>query len=134
MRMSDRKPHGQGWTNWVDELVAKAEREGAFENLPGAGKPIRDLDKPYDEDWWLRSLLEREQLGITPEPLELRKKIELLREELPKLRDERSARGALLAINALVGRVNALPPAPGIAPVAPVDVEAELKAWRRAAR
>ena len=46
----------------VDYLVKKAHSEGAFDNLPGAGKPIPDLEEPYDELWWAKKLLEREGL------------------------------------------------------------------------
>ena len=46
----------------VDYLVKKAGAEGAFERLPGAGQPIADLDEPYDELWWAKKLIEREEL------------------------------------------------------------------------
>ena len=49
-------------TTFVDHLVKKAEAEGAFENLPGEGRPIADLDEPYDELWWAKKLIEREEL------------------------------------------------------------------------
>ena len=47
---------------FVDYLMKKAEADGAFEDLPGAGKPIEDLDEPYDELWWAKKLIEREEL------------------------------------------------------------------------
>ena len=47
---------------FVDYLVKKAKDDGAFDQLPGAGKPIADLDEPYDELWWVKKLLEREDL------------------------------------------------------------------------
>ena len=47
---------------FVDYLVKKAKAEGAFENLPGEGQPIADLDQPYDELWWAKKLVEREEL------------------------------------------------------------------------
>ena len=46
----------------VDYLVKKAKADGAFENLPGTGQPIVDLDEPYDELWWAKKLIEREEL------------------------------------------------------------------------
>ena len=42
---------------FVDYLVKKATADGAFENLPGEGKPIADLDEPYDELWWAKKLI-----------------------------------------------------------------------------
>ncbi len=47
---------------FVDYLVKKAKAEGAFKNLPGEGRPIDDLDEPYDELWWAKKLIEREGL------------------------------------------------------------------------
>lgn len=32
----------------VDDHIRLAEKSGAFDNLPGAGKPLRDLDDPAD--------------------------------------------------------------------------------------
>ena len=46
----------------VDYLVKKAKANGEFDNLPGAGQPIADLDEPYDELWWAKKLVEREEL------------------------------------------------------------------------
>ncbi len=129
--MSERKPIQQGWNSWIDEQVERAQRDGAFDNLPGAGKPLKDLDRPYDEDWWLREFLEREHLSVTPEPLELRQRIGALREEAGKCPDERDARRRLVAMNALIVRLNLLPQPDAVAPIAPVDVEEEMRDWRR---
>ena len=46
---------------------------GEFDNLPGAGKPLGDLGSPYDRDWWLKKLIEREQITVLPAALQLRK-------------------------------------------------------------
>ncbi len=46
----------------VDYLFKKAAADGAFDNLPGAGQPIADLEEPYDELWWAKKLIEREDL------------------------------------------------------------------------
>lgn len=44
---------------WIDEIIIKAQEDGEFENLPGAGKPIPGAGKPDDELWWFRSWLKR---------------------------------------------------------------------------
>ncbi|KAF0245987.1 MAG: DnaJ-like domain-containing [Planctomycetota bacterium] len=129
--MSERKPFQQTWNSWIDEQVAKAQREGAFDNLPGTGKPLKNLDRPYEEDWWLREFLEREQLSVTPEPIDLRARITQLREEALKVTDEREARRRFVAMNALIARLNGIPQPDAMAPVAPVDVDEEIRAWRR---
>jgi hypothetical protein len=61
-------------TLWVDMQVRRAIDRGDFDNLPGAGKPIRGLGATHDPDWWVRSLIEREKItGVLPPALALRK-------------------------------------------------------------
>src|SRR5690606_1382132 len=53
-----------------------AIRRGDFENLPGAGKPIRDLGDRHDPNWWTRRLIEREQItAVLPPALAIRKEV-----------------------------------------------------------
>jgi hypothetical protein len=59
--MTDRKPPGVGFGTWVEHKIREAAERGAFDNLPGAGKPIPDLDKPHDELWWIKRKLHDEQ-------------------------------------------------------------------------
>ena len=47
---------------WVDVQVRQAMERGEFENLPGYGKPIEDLGTEHDPDWWVKRLVEREQM------------------------------------------------------------------------
>jgi hypothetical protein len=59
---------------WVDMQVRRAIERGDFDNLPGAGKPIRGLGTTHDPDWWAKSLIEREKItGVLPPALALRK-------------------------------------------------------------
>lgn len=44
---------------WIDEIIKKAQDDGAFDNLPGTGKPIPGAGKPDDELWWFRSWIKR---------------------------------------------------------------------------
>src|SRR3954449_892634 len=61
-------------TQWVDLQIKKAMERGEFDNLPGAGKPLGDLGSPHDRDWWLKKLIERENItGVLPPALALRK-------------------------------------------------------------
>ncbi len=39
--MTERKPPGTNWETWVDAQIRVAREQGAFDNLPGAGKPSR---------------------------------------------------------------------------------------------
>jgi len=46
--MTERKPPGVSWESWFDEQIRRAREDGAFDNLPGAGKPLPDLEGGYD--------------------------------------------------------------------------------------
>src|SRR3954469_13069043 len=63
----------QNQTRWVDLQIQQAMERGEFDNLPGAGKPLGDLGSPYDRDWWLKKLIEREKITVLPAALQLRK-------------------------------------------------------------
>ncbi len=64
----------QHQTRWVDLQITQAMERGEFDNLPGQGKPLGDLGSPYDRDWWLKKLIERENItGVLPAALQLRK-------------------------------------------------------------
>jgi hypothetical protein len=59
---------------WVDLQVQQAMARGDFDDLPGAGKPIRGLGATHDPDWWVKGLIEREKItGVLPPALALRK-------------------------------------------------------------
>jgi DnaJ homologue, subfamily C, member 28, conserved domain len=51
---AERKPPELGWERWIDRLIREATERGEFEDLPGAGEPVADLDKPFDEMWWVQ--------------------------------------------------------------------------------
>src|SRR5215218_2217953 len=64
--MTERKPPGVGFETWVERQLREAAERGAFDDLPGAGKPIPDLDKPHDELWWVKQKLRDEGLAWLP--------------------------------------------------------------------
>jgi hypothetical protein len=74
--MTERKPAGIGFGTWVERQIQEAAERGEFDNLPGAGKPIADLDKPHDELWWVKEKLRRENLSYLPPTIALRKEAE----------------------------------------------------------
>lgn len=57
----------------VERRIREAMERGEFENLPGAGEPLRGAGEPYDEMWWVRAWITRNEIensgaGSTPEP------------------------------------------------------------------
>ncbi|AXK35818.1 DUF1992 domain-containing protein [Streptomyces armeniacus] len=71
--MTERKPPGLDFESWVDRQIREAAERGDMDDLPGAGKPLPGLDKPYDELWWVKEKMEREGLSYLPPTLALRK-------------------------------------------------------------
>jgi hypothetical protein len=67
----------------VNARIQKAEEEGAFDNLPGAGKPLRKVEDPENE---MINRLVRES-GGQPEFVTLSRELERLRAELRETGD-----------------------------------------------
>jgi hypothetical protein len=122
---------------WVDGQIRRAMARGDFDNLPGAGKPIEGIGGPHDPDWWVKKLIEREQLsGLGPPAIMLRKEDAELDERLDKVHAESEVRRIVDDFNSRV--VNARMQLRGGPPVVTRtrDVDSEVEAWRerRAAR
>ncbi|MGW5361724.1 DnaJ family domain-containing protein [Actinopolymorpha pittospori] len=129
--MTERKPPGLGFESWVDKQIREATERGDFDNLPGAGKPIADLDRPYDEVW-VTNHLRREGLSsedLLPTPLRLRKEVERFPETAAKLRTEVAVRDAAEELNTRIMAWLRAPFGPPI-PVRPVKVEEAVERWR----
>ena len=47
----------------ADNRIRQAMEEGQFDDLPGLGKPIPDIDEPYDPMWWVKQWMRREKMG-----------------------------------------------------------------------
>jgi len=54
----------------ADRRIAAARKAGLFDNLPGAGKPIADIDRQRPEGWWATRLVKRERNIIKAENLD----------------------------------------------------------------
>ncbi len=119
-------------TLWVDQQIRLAMAQGEFDDLPGSGRPIEDLGTEHDPDWWVKRLVEREQItGVLPPSLQLRRDDAGLDDLLDTLTVESEARREVEEFNARVIRarytvVDGTPPLITM----PRDVEATLGAWR----
>ncbi len=47
----------------ADRRIREAMEKGDFDDLPGAGEPIPDLNDGYDPDWWAKKWVKREGLS-----------------------------------------------------------------------
>ncbi|WP_299169290.1 DUF1992 domain-containing protein [uncultured Arthrobacter sp.] len=121
----------------ADFEIRQATARGDFDNLKYAGKPIPGLGTTLDPDWWVKGLIEREQLsGLAPAPFRLRKEDAELDDKLDQQYMESRARELLEDFNRQV--VDARRQLLGGPPVITNtrDIEHELERWRerRAAR
>lgn len=123
--------NAQNKAEYVETAIQIAIRQGAFDDLPGAGKPIEGLGTHHDPDWWIRRKIETENLtGLGPPAILLRNEDRALDGELDRLGREDDVRAMLEDFNRRV--VDARRQLLGGPPVVTKtrDVDAEVKAWR----
>ena len=130
--MTERKPPGTSWETWIDVQVRVAREQGAFDNLPGAGKPLPNLDQEYDPLWWVKQLIQREQVSILPPSLELLRKVEKELAAIETLNDEATVRRRVAALNVEIAKVNATVVEGPPTRLGKLDVDQVVARWRRA--
>lgn len=129
--VTERKPAGVSFETWVDAQIREARERGEFDNLPGHGKPLTDLDGNHDELWWIRQMLKREDLSFTPPALALRKAVEDMLANVGKLLTERAVRNVVEELNGRIRELNRIPPLEGPpSNLMPLDIDAVLERWR----
>lgn len=130
--MSERKPPGMTTGSWIEAQISAAMQDGAFDNLPGAGKPLPNSGQGYDPDRWLRQLIAREGAHVTPPALELRRKAERELAALETLADETAVRARIAALNAAIAKFNATAIDGPPTNLAPLDIDKAVARWRQA--
>jgi hypothetical protein len=114
----------------VDLQVRRAIARGDFDNLPGAGKPLK-LPAQHDPDWWVKRLIEREKLsGIAPPAIGLRREDAELDDTLDREATEAGVRRIVDDFNRRV--IEARRQLLGGPPVVtkPRDPDTEVERWR----
>jgi hypothetical protein len=122
---------------YVEVSIQQAIRRGDFDNLPGAGKPLANLNQTYDPDWWIRQKIERERItGLGPPALTLRTENAALDDRLAAAPSERAVREMLQDFNGRVieARRQLLGGPPVVTPTRDIDEEVERWRLRRVAR
>jgi hypothetical protein len=122
-----------GWyESAVERQIREAQERGEFDNLPGAGKPLPDRGEIYDEDWWIKDLVRRENLtGLAPTSLRVRKEAEDLMRTLATKSSEWSVRQTVTDLNERIVQARR-----GLVDGPPVvldtfDVDEVVEEWRR---
>ncbi|WP_375501348.1 DUF1992 domain-containing protein [uncultured Jatrophihabitans sp.] len=131
--MTTRKPSSRSVPNWVEMQIRNAEHSGAFENLPGAGKPIPGLGQPQHELAWVADYLRRENTDITtvlPPALAVAKEVETLPDRLVRERSETRVRELVAELNARIDAEHATPQDGLPFRVKRVPVEPTVEQWR----
>jgi hypothetical protein len=128
--MSERKPPGVSWESWVDKQIVEAMERGEFDNLPGHGKPLADVDRPHDEMWWVRSKLRRENASFSPPALSLRVEVDLALERVAGATTEAQVRDIVATINERIRYVNSHTISGPPTTVAAFDVDEIVRRWR----
>lgn len=123
----------------IDRIIREAEERGAFDNLPGSGKPL-PLRHMGDPDWWVKDLIAREQISLDGVPaaaaIALRREAESFPESLLDLPNEKAVREVLEDFNARVAEDWKRPELGRGSPIvaSKVDVEALVARWHELRR
>ena len=128
--MAEQKPPKVSWESWIERKIREGMERGDFDNLPGQGQPIADLDRPYDELWWLRKKLRDEQLSIDPPTLVLRKEYQETLARITRARSEWEVRRLVTAINERIVYVNSHTTFGPPSDLVPLDVERVVAEWQ----
>jgi transglutaminase-like putative cysteine protease len=121
-----------GWESWVDQQIREAAERGEFDDLPGHGKPLPDLDRPRDELWWVRKKLQREKVSYSPPAISLRREVDEALERIAAATTEARVRELATAINDRIRYVNSHTISGPPTSVAVLDVEELVRRWRDA--
>ncbi|CAA9268452.1 MAG: hypothetical protein AVDCRST_MAG50-3276 [uncultured Acidimicrobiales bacterium] len=129
--MTARKPANRSYSDWIEDQIREAQERGEFDDLPGKGKPLKGLDGPQDDLWWVKQWLAREGVSYLPVPLALRLEAEKLVDGLDRLSSEQSVRKALDELNGRIRHANRMPAIDGPpTTLMPLDVEQLVERWR----
>jgi hypothetical protein len=115
----------------AEYLIRDAMAQGKFDNLKYAGKPIPGLGEGYDPDWWVKGLIQRENIsGLGPKAILLRTEDAELDARLDAQYSEKQVREIIEDFNARV--IDARRQLQGGPPVVTKtrDVGIEVQRWR----
>jgi hypothetical protein len=133
--MTTRKPARMTFPDWVEAQIRAAEDAGAFENLPGKGKPIPGLGRPRDDMAWIANKLRSENVDIAevlPPSLALAREVERLPDRVARLHSESQVRELVDDLNARIRRAHLAPQVGPPMRVGRVDIEQVVADWRTA--
>lgn len=84
-RAGDEAEPTRDWDSWIDHAISEAQARGDFDDLPGAGKPLRIESNPLAPEWDSAFGILR-NAGMAPYWMELDKEIRDDTDALTELR------------------------------------------------
>ena len=130
--MTERKPPDASWESWIERQIEEGRRDGAFDDLPGHGRPIDDLDQPHDDLWWVKAKMRREEVAVTPPTIAIRTERDTVVEAAMSASDETEVRELIERLNDRIREVNRYVTWGPPSSVAPLDVDDFVARWRQA--
>jgi hypothetical protein len=133
--MTERKPPGVPPETWVDRQIREAAERGAFDDLPGAGKPIPGLDRPFTAERWAVDWVQREGgdlAALLPPLLALRKERAELLGSLEQMHSETVLRAVVDDFNRRLLDQYRRPADGPLVAVGVLDPESTVQLWREA--
>jgi hypothetical protein len=129
--VTERKPPGMSSESWVEKQIREAQERGEFDDLPGAGKPLPGMTGHYDEMWWVKEAVRRENLSALPPALALRKEAEDLSAGITDARSETAVRDIVADYNARVLDVLRRPQEGPFVVPRRLDADEVVAAWQQ---
>lgn len=115
---------------WIERVIREAQEAGEFDGVAGSGKPIADIDQPYDPAWWARRWIAGERRRQAAAEL-----ARTVGKELPRLLAgtvEEEVRAGLESLNTEIALANE--GATGGNDLEPLDVDALVAEWAKRRR
>jgi hypothetical protein len=129
MESKPKRPD-QSWEDFAEQRIRDAQEAGDFSALPGFGQPIRGLDEPHNDQWWIKEKLRREKINHLPPALAIKLDVERTLAALYELRYEADVRRAVRELNDRIRAANYStvwgPPSTQM----PVEEEQVVAEWR----
>ena len=117
--------------SWVESIIRTARDRGDFENLPGHGRPLKDIDID-DALWWVKQLIKRENIEVPlPPALAVRKARDAALGQIASATNEDVVRAVVSELNVAIREVNGKAIEGPPSTVMVLDVEDVVASWRR---
>jgi len=129
-KVPDRKPAGMRWGSFIEARIREAQDGGAFDNLPGFGKPIPSITGQDDEDWWLKEKARRENINLLPPALKIKLDVERTLQRVDTLVYEADVRRTLEALNKRIVQAQRAAVWGPPCNTQQLDIEAAVAQWR----